>query len=304
MHIEHIYLTWYYWYKNFWDELLLLWVLWYISTKHPTAKIYIQSDNVWRLEYWLASNNDIFHQVWQLDVNVYVVPSLPFFPSKWSHLVIGGWEVVTDARSFPYNWRTYFKYVFWIILGKYSLYGGIWTIEKFWSKLLYFLLLWRAEQIVVREQYSRDVAATYSDHVTLHHDFAYDALKLCSKINAIKNKKSYILINVNKHIRNQQTKSILLDTAKKYESHRIYFFPASVWVDDSDLSLLSDIQQIIPTIELYDWTKHSLLDTLVFVAWAQYAVAARLHIVLLIKYFDIPFLPLIYQEKISRILSS
>jgi len=27
----HIYISWYYWYKNFWDELLLLWMLNYIT---------------------------------------------------------------------------------------------------------------------------------------------------------------------------------------------------------------------------------------------------------------------------------
>jgi len=297
--MDNIYIRWYYGYKNFWDELLLLWLLSYVSSLYPSATIYIQSDNVWRLTTWIKKNNQYIDYIKNL---IFVVDSLPIFPRKWDYLILWWWEVVTDARPFPYNWRSYLKHFFWIFCRSFALYWWIWTIKKFWTRQLYSFLLSRADSIVVRETYSYDIASKYSSSVVLHQDFAYDALNNIWSINKLSQNSWYVIININKHVRNDELKLSLGATLSNHLDKELYFFPASVWSDDADIDLLDELLPLFPNIKLYDRTKHTLKETLNFIQWANFAVAARLHVVLLLKHMDTPFSPIFYQEKVNRIL--
>lgn len=298
----NIYLRWYYGYKNRWDELLLLWVLWYIYSSYNPDSIIIQSDDINRLEQWLATHTLVIEKLWIRSSIISVSHTTPFSPKKNSILVLWWWEIMTDARPFPYNGWTYLKFLAWIISQKTVLLGGLWTIKKFGTWLLYKLLIWTAKAVITREVFSYDIAKTYTKNAILHRDFAYDVLDCVTPILFV-SQRPYIIVNINKHIREKGI-DILCDSLESYvHSHDMYFFPGTVWDEDSDASLYTMLLDLFPWMLLYDWTQHTISQTMWFVQWADFWIAARLHIVLLLKHFDIRFQPLIYQEKVQRILN-
>lgn len=55
--------------------------------------------------------------------------------------------------------------------------------------------------------------------------------------------------------------------------------------------------------EVYDRTQHSLKDTLTLFANARYAIGTRLHFLILTDYYGVSYEPLVYQEKITKVLN-
>lgn len=295
-----IYLRWYYGYKNRWDELLLFWVLWYLQSQYAPETIIIQSDDVHRLQSWIGSHTSLVKEICNW-VDIKVSYKTPYFPKKDSLLVLWWWEIMTDARPFPYNWWTYLKFLPRIISKKTVLLGWLWTIKSIGTWLLYTLLLWTTQQAIVRERNSYKIGQKYTENILLYHDFAYDVLDTVIPLR-FDSTNPYIVLNINTHIRVEGINRIKKTITKFQGTHDIYFFPGTIWEEDADADLYNRLLDIYPWIILYNRTKYSLSETLGFIQWADFWIAARLHIVLLLKYFDVDLQPLIYQEKVQRVL--
>jgi len=291
-----IYIKGYYWYKNLGDELLLFWVLKRVSQKFDATKILIEAGDVTWLSFWLEQNKralpniplEVVWKRWQLK-------------HKKDIVIFWWWEVVTDARPFPYNWWTY---VLWflktIISKKYYILGGVWTVKNKTTPLLYKIFLGRAKKIVVRDSYSLKVTKRFNTNTELYKDFCYDFLELYAENFWLKNKKKNtdsLLINTNKYIRNKETKELICDQAKEKSS--LYYLPWELWTDDTFFSLL---KKELPTLEILDWTKMSVKELLQVIQSSEAGIWARLHVLLLLDYFWVPYTPLIYQEKITHVL--
>lgn len=303
------YIRWYYGYKNFWDELLLLGVISYLHEKYSISTFIILTPDTNWLDFRLSH-----HPFW-VTLHLETVSSFPLFLPKNSLFVLWWGEVLTDARPFPYNWRSYFfKHSFHFLCSDFLLVGGIWTIKKLWSSFLYKLLLPYAKEVVMRDLSSYDIANMYCNTAVHYHDFAFDALSIQENSSLCKKETDktihqwwnpYVIINVNIHIWNKQSKKLLKSHVRWFdESEYIYyFFPASVGIDDADSLLFSQLQNIFPTIRMIDRTKYSLSHIKEFFVWSDLVISARLHVVLMWLHAGVETIPLVYQEKVQRLMN-
>lgn len=291
------YLKGYYGYKNFGDELLLLWLLPWLFARYTIEKLYIECDDVVRLENRLQRHDDL---VGNLLEKIEVVPKKNTIFLQQNIKIFGGGEVFTDARPFPYNGRNYLLWFFWTILKKkFHVVGGIGTIKKKSTKLLYRFLLGRARSITVRDATSGTVAKYFSTRVHLYHDFALDVLEKLKPTISSTDRAPYHIINVNPYIRNEQTKEHIRNLSEKYPHDEFRYIPGEM---ESDQLYVSEIRAIIPTLQLYDRTTYHIHDSVSFLAWAGESIAARLHVLICLHEFSVPYVPLVYQEKISKLL--
>lgn len=299
-----IYLKWYYGYQNRWDELLLLGILQYFYkdlTIGHNVTIYVESGDIKRLQYWVFNNSDI---LWPLSSSIKVLSKYNFIQfAPWVMKVIGWGEVITDARKAPHNgWNYFFLYWLSLFFGNVIFVGGIGEPKSWLSRILWNILLKGAKQVILREQTSYERVLKYTDRVTLHRDFAFDILDRV-EISNLKPHISwnYIIINCNSHFWNEEVKGKVKDFCKKYHDCVPYYFPAAMG-DDSDLPYYEFLKQKIPDLELYDWRKYGLKETLAFFAAAKAGIATRLHVLLPLQYYKVPLEAFVYQEKISKIL--
>lgn len=149
---------------------------------------------------------------------------------------------------------------------------------------------------MTRDKASFAVAYEYHDRPILNTDFSYIPLQ---KI-AVEKQESvpYNIINLNPYKR---------DTKSKRKVEEILDTRTGDWIFiagdiGEDIPIFRELQQNMVDITLFDWTAHSLHEIASFLASAQYGLATRLHILLLLKYFQIPNTPLVYQEKITHVL--
>jgi polysaccharide pyruvyl transferase WcaK-like protein len=292
------FLKWYYGYKNFGDELLLLGIIPYIFKHYQIDSLLIEAkDTVW-LETRLHR-----HQ-WLLGVHFHkitVIAKHSAWKQKRDVLFLWWWEVLTDGRSFPHNWRNYLLYRKTILFGKYNLLWGIGTPQSFFSKILRKVLLSRAQSVVTREKRSYDVVTTFRKQETvLYHDFAKDVINpLLSSISVANNtaKHRKWVVNVNPYIWSSETKQRLIQYWKQFDY--VLFFPAELWVDDT---YYNELKVALPDLMLYDRTKNDIQTILYDVSTRSGVLAARLHVLRLAKLLNIPFEALVYQEKIKTFL--
>jgi polysaccharide pyruvyl transferase WcaK-like protein len=287
------YLKGYYGYKNLGDELLLFWVLAWLSNEWNATKIVIESgDPIW-LTQWLKRH----HAMMPSGVEIYCVGRSSAKMYNKYHLVLGGGEVLTDARRFPYGGRNYIIKHFWrIVFWKFSLLWGIWRPRMLTTRLLYALLIPRAKHIVVRDKDSYAVAYMYHENPVLHSDFAYPII---DKIVVEKDEwLPYNVINLNPYKRDTLSKRKVEEIVEKHTGEWIFI----AWDVGEDIPLYRELQISMERISLFDWTSHNLREIANFFASAQYGLATRLHVLLLLKHFNIPLSPLVYQEKITKVL--
>lgn len=291
-----LFLKWYYWYKNFWDELLLIWVIKWIFKTYSVDTLHIQAWNEKRLKQWLKNNDRLIKP---FDEKIEVVAKDVDIKTIQPDLIIfGGWEVLTDQRSFPYDgWNYLIKYRKYIRWGKSVFLWWVWTPRWLMTKILYNLTLPKAQQIVVREKKSYSTALAYNENVILHRDFAQDVVEYLSTSIKLKEDQDYILINLNSYISNKKSLREIKSFISNYYKHTKYYVPFDI---ENDMKYYYILKKDIPELELYDWTKNSLEDTLNFFANAEAWIGARLHFLLLLYWFNKRLKPLFYQEKIYK----
>lgn len=294
----HWFLKGYYGYKNFGDELLLLGLLSYIFALYPLEKLYIEAEDTIRLSTRLQRHSSVLPYYDRL------FPIAKHSANQYTREVLFLWwgEVLTDGRPFPYNGR---NYLLWYrrhcIFGVYHLFGGIGTPSRRWSTWLWRFLLSRATTITVREKRSFAVVTSSIDRekALLYHDFAYDVLRIIP--HTLSAEKKYLVINVNPYIRSEETKRKILLYVAQHPTLQPVFFSAEAWVDDV---FFDELRIALPSLQRYDWTDKSMQEICDFFACCARGIAARLHVLLLLRWAKVPFEALVYQEKISTFLEA
>lgn len=311
--MKQAYLKWYYGYKNFWDELLFFGVVDRIFSQYPEIQeLVVEVGNKTWMEYWVKKNHneylpkDMYKKISFVEIKQHRRKRLTHFLSflgfgKYrSYFKFFGWgEVLSDERSFPHDGRNIPLLFFSTVRKKrFMLLGGIWSPKKKRTKLLYKLLLPRAKGIITREQTSYKTALKRNRLVTIYQDFSQN---IVANINCKKSKESdsYVLINCNLKSRNTQAKHDIIDFCQTHAEHKKIFFPCDM---NDDIYCFADLQQDIPDLEMYDWTKHSLQDSLCLFKFAKAAIWARLHFLLPLKLYKKDFTAIRYAEKISKMI--
>lgn len=311
--MKQAYLRWFYGYKNFGDELLFFGVVDRIFSHYPELEdLVVEVNNKTWMEYWVKKN---YHEY--LSKQQYTkVSFVEIKQHRWKRLThtlsllgfgkykkffkfFGGGEVLSDERPFPHDGRN-IPLLFNATIRKWNfmLLGGIGTPRKRRTKILYKLLLPRAQGIITREEISYNTAIMWNGHTSLYQDFSQNSIEKTS----CKNSPiwwSYVLINSNLKSWNPETKQHIVDFCKTHAQHKKIYFPCDM---NDDIYCFADLQQDIPDLEMYDWTKHSLQDSLCVFKETTAAIGARLHFLLPLKIFKKPFTAIKYAEKISKMI--
>jgi vesicle coat complex subunit len=67
------------------------------------------------------------------------------------------------------------------------------------------------------------------------------------------------MININKQSVEKENLQKIIEFCEQYPDHKKIFFPCDM---NDDKFCFSTIKKYISDIEMYDWTKHSLMDSL------------------------------------------
>lgn len=311
--MKKAYLKWYYGYKNFWDELLFFGVVDRIFSNYPEIKeLVVEVGNKVRMEYWVKKNHneylskDSYKKISFVEIKqhhwrrlTHLISFLGFWKYRSYFKFFGGWEVLSDERIFPHDWRNIpLLFSSTVRKWRFMLLGGIGSPKKRRTKILYKLLLPRAKGIITREQTSYKTALKRNRLVTIYQDFSQNIIE---NINCKKQTKSdsYVLINCNLKSRNTKAKQDIIDFCQTHSQHKKIFFPCDM---NDDIYCFYDLQQDIPDLEMYDWTKNSLQDSLCLFKFATAAIWARLHFLLPLKLYKKDFSAIRYAEKIYKMI--
>ena len=71
---------------------------------------------------------------------------------------------------------------------------------------------------------------------------------------------------------------------------------------NDDKFCFSTIKKYISGLEMYDWTKHSLIESLSLFYHADGGIGARLHFLLPLKLYGKPIVAIPYADKINKLI--
>ena len=180
-----IYLKWFYWYKNFWDEVLLFWLLNYLQKEYNPDEIVVEVWNIEWIQNWLNKNKE-YLQDWIIDKLDFVENKeiskrfrqiLSFFGiNKYKkYFKVFGWgEVLDESRNFPHDgWNLVLLHHYSIRKWKFILVWWIGINKKFRTKKLFKYILHRAQKTICREKVSYErVVANWWKSAILYEDFS------------------------------------------------------------------------------------------------------------------------------------
>lgn len=290
------FLKWYYWYKNLWDEILFFWVANYIFSNFDIKNLYVYVQDINWFENWIWLNKRF------LDVNIErIKPTKKSRISNWIYF-FWWWEVLSEQRAFPYDWRNLiFRYPTQIFNKNFIILWWIWTPNKFHSKILYNLILRNSKKIIVRENTSFEICKKYNSNCVLLNDFSIDIFdKRKSQyigIDQNTTEKKYILINLNKYIFNKNSVKEIVNFCKKNKELVKYYIPFDL---QEDYFLYKHLKEIIDDLILYDWNSYDINNIFKFMNKSEWWIGARLHFLLILKFMNKNIIPLYYQEKIKK----
>jgi len=302
-----LYLKWFYWYKNFWDEMLFFWLLNYLQKEYNPESFTVEVWNKQRIQNRIHNNKSFLNKgiIDKLDFveNAVVskrfrqLQSLLWIDKYRDHFkVFGWWEVLDESRKFPHNWWNLFLLHNYSIRKKnFILVGWIGTDKKKQTKKLYRYLLPRAKKIICREEWSVKLAKKYSKNVFLYNDFSKNIL---NNTKNIKQEKT-ALINVGPKYYTENNIQKIRDYIKKHDKHKKIFFPADI---NFDKEFYPKLRKIIPDLEIYDRTRHSLWETIDLFASCSGGVGSRLHFLYPLKFFNNSLVSISDSNKVKKMI--
>lgn len=306
-----IYLKWFYWYKNFWDEVLLFWLLNYLQKEYNPDEIVVEVWNIEWIQNWLNKNKE-YLQDWIIDKLDFVENKeiskrfrqiLSFFGiNKYKkYFKVFGWgEVLDESRNFPHDgWNLVLLHHYSIRKWKFILVWWIGTNEKFRTKKLFKYMLHRAQKIICREKVSYERAvANWWKNATSYEDFSKQIFKTCDW----KKGKNNILINVSpKYFNKKNIEKIKIFVEKHSSDCKKIFFPADINIDKE---LFTQIRKAIPDLEIYDRTKHGLRDSIELFSSCIWWIWSRLHFLYPLKIFNKNFESISDSDKVVKIIKN
>ena len=317
------YLRWYYGYQNFGDELLLFWIIEYLITTYKLEKLIVEVGNKKWIEKWVHINLESRIQNLELRDKVEFVEIKQHRYRRLTHVMnliglgkykhmfkfFGGGEVLSDERPFPHDGRNIPLLFNWTVRRwEFILIGWIGTPKKRRSRLLYKDLLHRAKELVIRDPISLRVvqSAEYkvpSTKTKLYEDFSLEVLRSCqSRIQNLEFRiQHYMLVNINTATCTSDNIHKIQLFCQERPDHKIIYFPCDM---DDDYHCFDTVKSAIPEIEMYDWTKYSLQQTIQLFLHTEAGIGSRLHFLLPLKFFNKPFQSIAKAEKVHKMIDA
>ena len=91
----------------------------------------------------------------------------------------------------------------------------------------------------------------------------------------------------------------IVDFCRQYPDYKKIFFPCDM---NDDINCFSIIKKYISDLENYDWTKHSLQESLSLFFHADGGIGARLHFLLPLKLYEKDIVAIPYADKINKLI--
>lgn len=181
----------------------------------------------------------------------------------------------------------------------FILLGGIGSDEKKRSKKMFKYILKKSQKIICREKTSYDRCQKYQAKSTLlYQDFSKEILENAKESLDIKQQNT-VLINISPKHMNDKNMEKIEKFLLKYPDHKKIFFPADI---NFDKEFYPQLRQNIDKLEIYDWTKHSLSDTLSLFLSADAGIGSRLHFLYPLKVFQKDFVSISQSDKVRKML--
>ena len=289
----------YYGYKNLGDELILFSLLSWIEETLKPHQISIIAGNPERLENRLITHKEFFPPI----INkITILPNpdwkghlktfLGMERKKYDFIVFGGGQVIDEERKFPHNGRNLpLLYGRSIRKWRYALVGGIGTQNKEGTAFLQKMLLKNAKAVILRDSFSEGLSENLLEKADWSkvQTFGDLSLPLLEESKAlldkgkIKNTRDpYVLVNISPLCKFEQAVKKVKLFLRKFPKAQPIYFPASL---SEDSQFFSRLQEHIPSLELFDWTKAGVANTMKLLYFAEGGIGARLHFLYPLKFF-------------------
>ncbi len=309
-----LYLKWFYGYKNFWDEMLLFWLLNYLQKEYNPESFVVEVWELQRIKSWIQENKSYLDN-WILDKLDFVENSVIskrfrqlqifLWIDKYRNYfkVFGWWEVLDESRKFPHDgWNLMILYRHDIRNKNFILVGWIGTDHKKHTKELFKYIFKKTQKVICREEWSVKIAKKYSKkNVLLYKDFSESVLSSVVRNGRDRSLHAdkFVLINVwPKYYNNKSIKQIKTFVSK-YSKHKKIFFPGDI---NFDKEFYYELRKIIPDLEIYDRTKHSLWETLNLFKSCSGWIGSRLHFLYPLKLFKKDFVSISDSNKVKKMI--
>lgn len=305
-----LYIKWFYWYRNFGDEVLIFWLLNYLQQKYNPEIFAIEVWNINWMQQWISQNQNFLHSgildKIELVENTEISRRFKQFQSfLWMDQyreyfkVFGGWEVLDESRQFPHDGRNLLLlHHYCIRKWKFILVWWIGTDEKRMTKFLFHKIIPWAKDIICRENISYQRAKNYwANNLTQWKDFSTDIFFSVER----KDKwNKNLLINISQKYFTDDNIEKIKNFVWKYSSDcQKIFFPADI---NLDKVFYSHMRKFIPDLEIYDWTKHNLQDTIELFQMCEWWIWSRLHFLYPLLLFGKNFENLSSSDKVQKLI--
>ena len=215
---------------------------------------------------------------------------------KYDFYVFGGGQVVDEERKFPHNGRNLpLLYRGVINRGNFALVGGIGTQNKDGTPVLQKMLLEKAKIVILRDSFSEGLAERLLKKEEWYKaqtigDLSLPLLEESKKLldrGRMKNTRDpYVLVNISPSCNFEKALKKVKNFLRKYPHAQPLYFPAHL---GEDLQFFEKLQEKIPTIELFDWTKAGVKGTMKLLYFAEAGIGARLHFLYPLKFFGVSY---------------
>lgn len=295
----HILIKWFYWFKNFGDELILLSLLARIEDFYQPEKISILCGDPQWLEQRILKHKDFLPPIFSKLCFVAKPNRIQqikmffwFYSESYDLIIFGGWEVLDEDRKFPYNWRNipllYRKY---IRQKKFILLWGFWTRKKWGSEYLHHKLFNQAQFIGARDVNSFKQAQFFvpdyeKNKVQLFWDFSLFFLEetknLFEQTPFENNRGDYILINYWDNCHSKESLDQIKHFLEQHKNTLSIYVPMNIEEENKYFPLL---QEHIPSLEKFDRSVAGVASTLKLFFFSQWGIGTKLHFLYPLKYF-------------------
>lgn len=304
---DRILLVWFWWFKNMWDELILLWNIKLLQNQWK--KIYVISQDNIRLKTFLSSEIDCSDITFIDELPRGFRSSIKYIKNNWlsqiknfwniDTVILWWWEILTEES--PHSYYYWFRSIWPTLILKKNLYimWGIQTPKKWINKVLFDRILKNTNKIYCRDfEWVSELKDYWFENAEFFMDTSYFVRDDRKKYLA-KNNKKYFVININKngkYFMNDLKKEISLYLDKWYEW---YFVPVCDGWTDNDNRFYNEIIKKFPMIKNKKWDKN-FEDFLKFLWGADAVISARLHLYLISEYIWLKTKVFPYQKKINK----
>lgn len=304
---DKVLLVWFWWFKNMWDELILLWNIKLLQKQWK--KIFVISQDNTRLKAFLSKEIDCSDITFVDELPRWIRSSIRYLKKNWlkqlklffqiDTVILWWWEILTEESSHSYHYR--FRSIWPSLFFRKNLYimWGVQIPRKKLNKKLFNFTLKRTCKIFCRDfEWVEELKKYGFENAEFFMDTSYFVRDNRDKYKK-ESDENYIVININSNWKHFMED--LKNESKKYinQWYNCCFVPVCTWWTDDDNRFFDELKKDFQNIKIYKWDD-DFEQFLQFLWWAKCVISARLHLYLISEYMWLNVINFPYQKKILK----